>query len=335
MIKVDHSACLALGGTFDPCYILTITAVPTQMGPTMNKRNAALIQSFLADILSVPPGRGVLKFEAVQEENMAINGSTLLGEIERQEKQQAMLEGPGVRKPTTTSNPARMSMSSFNKQPHPKTPEDAAPANGSANGPLDRVVIPNGNFSQSTSTPGLFELPGEVDRMRPSTSHGPSLDGLRANSFTSRDSFLREQPQVKARPKSMVADPKAIQDQLQEYQKQPLPPHSFSNGSISQLSLNQSSAFPSMAPQRGHSFTRHDSATRLNGGRTPPNFSQGARHSKAMITESRSLTKDSYLGSLVETPVSSEPAGTNKDASLSEKTLDKADTTANTASTLR
>lgn len=54
MIKVDHSACLALGGTFDPCYILTLTTLPSEMGPTMNKRNAALIQSFKADILSVP-----------------------------------------------------------------------------------------------------------------------------------------------------------------------------------------------------------------------------------------------------------------------------------------
>ena len=54
MIKVDHSACLALGGNFDPCYILNIQALPSQLGASTNKRNAALIQSFMADILSVP-----------------------------------------------------------------------------------------------------------------------------------------------------------------------------------------------------------------------------------------------------------------------------------------
>ena len=70
MIKVDHSACLALGGTFDPCYILTLNAVPAQMGPTANKRNAALIQTFMADILSVPSERGVVKFVPILEEKL-------------------------------------------------------------------------------------------------------------------------------------------------------------------------------------------------------------------------------------------------------------------------
>ncbi|KAK1809403.1 hypothetical protein LTR12_016233 [Friedmanniomyces endolithicus] len=36
MIKVDHSACLALGGTFDPCYILNITTLLSEMGPTIS-----------------------------------------------------------------------------------------------------------------------------------------------------------------------------------------------------------------------------------------------------------------------------------------------------------
>ncbi|KAK5707065.1 hypothetical protein LTR17_021022 [Elasticomyces elasticus] len=43
VVEVDHSACLALGDTFDPCYIFNITTLPFEMGPTINKRNAALI----------------------------------------------------------------------------------------------------------------------------------------------------------------------------------------------------------------------------------------------------------------------------------------------------
>ncbi|EMC92049.1 hypothetical protein BAUCODRAFT_44465, partial [Baudoinia panamericana UAMH 10762] len=99
MIKVDHSACLALGGTFDPCYILTITALPSQMGPTHNKRNAGLIQSFMADILSVPADRGIIKFQPVEECNYATNGTTMQGQIEKLEKHQAN-SGPGAARRT-------------------------------------------------------------------------------------------------------------------------------------------------------------------------------------------------------------------------------------------
>ncbi|KAM3422587.1 hypothetical protein BST61_g78 [Cercospora zeina] len=113
MVKVDHSACLALGGTFDPCYIITITAVPSQMGPTMNKRNAALVQSFLADILSVSPERGIIKFQPIPDENFAINGTTILGDIERQEKRH---EGDHSRSMRRAMNSmGRKSIPSFKK----------------------------------------------------------------------------------------------------------------------------------------------------------------------------------------------------------------------------
>lgn len=89
MVHVDHSACLLFAGSFEPAYILTISAIPSQVQPTMNKRNAALIQSFMAGILSVPPERGVLRFTPSPEENLATNGNTVHGEIERIERQQA------------------------------------------------------------------------------------------------------------------------------------------------------------------------------------------------------------------------------------------------------
>lgn len=89
MINIEHSACLLHAGSFEPAYLLTITALPSQMQPTTNKRNAALIQSFMADVLSVPPERGVLRFVPIQEANLASNGATVFGEIERIEKLQA------------------------------------------------------------------------------------------------------------------------------------------------------------------------------------------------------------------------------------------------------
>ncbi|KAG9655506.1 hypothetical protein KCU64_g6495, partial [Aureobasidium melanogenum] len=86
MVNVEHSACLLLAGSFEPAYILTITALPSQLQPVTNKRNSALIQSFMADILAVPPERGILRFQPIAEENLATNGTTVFGEIERTEK---------------------------------------------------------------------------------------------------------------------------------------------------------------------------------------------------------------------------------------------------------
>ena len=53
MITVNHSACMLLGGSFEPTYMLTINALPVQLQPTTNKRNAALIQTFMAESIGV------------------------------------------------------------------------------------------------------------------------------------------------------------------------------------------------------------------------------------------------------------------------------------------
>ncbi|KAA6406589.1 MAG: hypothetical protein FRX48_09644 [Lasallia pustulata] len=82
LIHLAHSACLLLASSFDPAYHLTITALPSLLQPTTNKRNAALIQSFMAEAIGVEAGRGVLRFVAVREEDLATGGMTVAGEIE-------------------------------------------------------------------------------------------------------------------------------------------------------------------------------------------------------------------------------------------------------------
>jgi hypothetical protein len=89
MITVNHSACLLLGGSFEPTYVLTISALPQQVQPTTNKRNASLIQAFMLESIGVHPERGILKFIPIPEDSLATNGMTMLGEIERMERQQA------------------------------------------------------------------------------------------------------------------------------------------------------------------------------------------------------------------------------------------------------
>ncbi|TKA72218.1 hypothetical protein B0A49_03943 [Cryomyces minteri] len=110
MVGVDHSACLLLGGSFDPAYTLTITAIPSLLQPTTNKRNAALIQAFMTEILSVPADRGVIKFQHIAEENLATNGATLLGEIEKVDKQMAEENGGGIKRALTKSSRKSLSL---------------------------------------------------------------------------------------------------------------------------------------------------------------------------------------------------------------------------------
>jgi hypothetical protein len=102
MITVNHSACLLLGGSFEPTYVLTINALPIQLQPTTNKRNAALIQSFMCESIGVTADRGIIKFVPIQEECLAMNGMTILGDIERLERQNG--EESGVKRAMTKSS---------------------------------------------------------------------------------------------------------------------------------------------------------------------------------------------------------------------------------------
>jgi Macrophage migration inhibitory factor (MIF) len=87
LITVSHSACLLFGGSFDPAYIIAITALQSQLQLVTNKRNAALIQKAMEDALGVVPDRGLVKFMPIAEENLATNGRTVAGEIEDLERE--------------------------------------------------------------------------------------------------------------------------------------------------------------------------------------------------------------------------------------------------------
>ncbi|KAF1811444.1 Tautomerase/MIF [Eremomyces bilateralis CBS 781.70] len=83
MVNLEHSACLILGGSFEPGYLLTITACPSLLQPATNKRNVALLQKYLTDLLGVSADRGIIKFVAIPDECLAISGRTVRSEIER------------------------------------------------------------------------------------------------------------------------------------------------------------------------------------------------------------------------------------------------------------
>lgn len=83
---MQHGACLLFGGTFDPAYVMSVYALPSQLQPTTNKRNAALIQRHMEEALGVAPSRGFLRFIPVMEEHSAWKGKTIAGEIDDLEK---------------------------------------------------------------------------------------------------------------------------------------------------------------------------------------------------------------------------------------------------------
>ncbi|KIW11725.1 hypothetical protein PV08_11027 [Exophiala spinifera] len=87
MVLMTTDVSMLLGGNSEPAYHLMITALPSEIAATKNKRSTRLLQDFILDTLQIPQGRGVVQFQAVTEENLATNGMTALQEIEQLERQ--------------------------------------------------------------------------------------------------------------------------------------------------------------------------------------------------------------------------------------------------------
>jgi hypothetical protein len=202
MINVDHSSCLALAGTFEPCYILTITTLPSQMQPVTNKRNAALIQSFMADILSVSPERGIVRFAAIPAENLAMGGATMLGRIEDAEQEQN-----GNTAVKRTISESRKSMPVFARKSAPR--KDSFPSH--TKGAHSLQTTSNGRRESDSSTPeplspipNVFELAGAKEEERPTTAGGSyaALNGLRLNGVSTEDLVGANSRTSNGRPKT-------------------------------------------------------------------------------------------------------------------------------------
>lgn len=85
MVTVSLGTPMLLGGNAEPAYQIIMSALALEIAPTMNKRSASLVQKFMTDSLRIPENRGVIRFEALDEHNLATNGKTTLQEIEEME----------------------------------------------------------------------------------------------------------------------------------------------------------------------------------------------------------------------------------------------------------
>ena len=226
MIKVEHSACLALGGNFEPCYILNVQTVPSSMGASTNKRNAAMIQTFMADILSVPAERGIVTFVPVYEENLAQNGRTVFGEMEKAEKNEVKQVAQATRNSMVFGKNGAPTLNGLPK------PNGILVAGSESS----KSVTPEPQIAPTTNgTSGLRDRASSQNSKsgRPSTAHGSSshgtFDGLRMNPV-SLESLVNEAGKTpNGRPKTFGApEPASVQEELK---REPLP-KTTSTGSV-------------------------------------------------------------------------------------------------------
>ncbi|KAI6246122.1 hypothetical protein HI914_05360 [Erysiphe necator] len=88
LVTLSHSCCVLFGGNSEPAYMLNVTALPSQVLPITNRRNAVLLAKAMEDALGVSAERGIIKFTSISEDSLAYNGRTVGREIEELERSQ-------------------------------------------------------------------------------------------------------------------------------------------------------------------------------------------------------------------------------------------------------
>ena len=85
-VMVTPEIQMIIGGSSEPAYHITITALHSAFGPTKNKRTAQLLHDFMSETLRIQPRRGIIQFESLSEENLATDGVTMLQAIEEMDR---------------------------------------------------------------------------------------------------------------------------------------------------------------------------------------------------------------------------------------------------------
>ncbi|KAL7923555.1 Tautomerase/MIF superfamily [Trichoderma austrokoningii] len=81
VVSLLHSQCLSFGGSSHPAYVLTITALPSEVQSATNWHNTAALQRHMEAILCVPPSRGMVRFVPTTEECLGWGGITVTERI--------------------------------------------------------------------------------------------------------------------------------------------------------------------------------------------------------------------------------------------------------------
>ncbi|KGO74884.1 Macrophage migration inhibitory factor [Penicillium italicum] len=116
LVTIDQNADLLFGNTLGSAYLLKITALSSLIGPLTNLRNTGLIQSTIQEMFGIAPDKGVVIYTPVSEDNLATNGMTAKGEIDRLERIDSS-NSPSMLKSISRSMSRRMKSSSENSAP--------------------------------------------------------------------------------------------------------------------------------------------------------------------------------------------------------------------------
>jgi hypothetical protein len=146
---------MLFGGNFDPAYTLTITALTSQLQPVTNKRNATLLAKAMEESLGVVPNRGVVKFLAMSEDNMATDGKTITGEIEELEKENAENSSSLQRSLSKTTGKSKRRHSTMSL----RTSKNTLPTHNEHSSPTPPMS------ARSRETPPLPAIPSEKSPM--------------------------------------------------------------------------------------------------------------------------------------------------------------------------
>lgn len=166
MVTLSHSSCLMIGGTFDPAYILTISAIPEYVQEATNMRNTHFIQRFMTDMLSVSASRGIVRFIAVPESMLGINGMTVRGQI---------VESEGGLKRALTNRSYRKSLTATDKRKSTTGAKEEQMKRNSSTKSMKSIMKNNGSGS-SVASPHLT-IPPKAN----GAHHNNQPDQTRAN----------------------------------------------------------------------------------------------------------------------------------------------------------
>ena len=133
---------------------MTITALPSQLQPVTNKRNAQLLSKSMEESLGVVPERGLIKFIPVAEENLATGGQTFAGAIEELDRQNA-IDNVNLRSNLSTSRSAkRQSTRSLRARIGSNLPTHE-----------ERVTPTSPSFNHNTDTPPVPAIPTSPSKL--------------------------------------------------------------------------------------------------------------------------------------------------------------------------
>ncbi|POS76494.1 MIF domain-containing protein [Diaporthe helianthi] len=163
-VRVQHSACIFFAGTFEPAYTLTLSALAPYIQPSTNQRNAYLLSEHLEEALGVPQPRGLIRFVAMQDENVALNGKTLAQSLDEEANGNGSMGVIDEGQPATFARRKRLSVKSLsNIKASPLAGELTPPTSLEETTPVgentkpERVKVAR---RRKSFVAGLFSRPG-------------------------------------------------------------------------------------------------------------------------------------------------------------------------------